>query len=320
MKRIILTVTLSLCMTMVFAQTEMPTYRNVAMNFEKFYNSEKYDSIFFMFSKEMQSAVPLDKTKEFLTNLHLQAGKIQKTEFVKYESTYAVYKTQFDKTVFALNFSLDSVTKINGLFVNAFKDETLPKIDRNKTKMYLPFKEEWTVIWGGDTKELNYHVESNAQKNAFDIVITDKKGKSYKTNGKTNEDFYAFGKQLFAPCDGQVVFVQDGVKENKPGELNPAYVGGNMVIIKTSNNEFVVFCHFKNGSVLVKEGQQIKRGQLLGHCGNSGQSSEPHLHFHLQNGIDMNTATGIKCYFDKVIVNGKLVKDYSPIQKEKIRQ
>jgi murein DD-endopeptidase MepM/ murein hydrolase activator NlpD len=318
--KIILTITAALFMTTVFGQAEMPTYKNVSDKFEKFYNTEQYDSVFSLFSKEMQGALTVEKTKEFLTNLNLQAGKIQKREFVKYESTYAIYKTQFDKTLFALNISIDNESKINGLLVNAFKDESLPKIDRNKTKMYLPFKEEWTVVWGGDTKELNYHVESNAQKNAFDILIIDKKGQSYKTTGKTNEDFYAFGKQLFAPCDGEVVLVTDGVKDNKAGEMNAAYVGGNMVIIKTINNEFVVFCHFKNGSVLVKKGQKIKQGQILGKCGNSGRSSEPHLHFHLQNGIDMNTATGIKCYFDKLNVNGKLVTDYSPIQKEKIKQ
>lgn len=306
-------------MATVFGQTEMPTYKNVSENFEKFYNSEKYDSIFSMFSKEMQSALPLDKTKEFLTGLNSKAGRIQKREFVKYKSTYAIYKTQFDKTLFAVHISVDNNSKIDGLLVNAFKDESLPKIERNKTKITLPFKDEWTVVWGGDTKELNYHVESNAQKNAFDILITNKNGNSYKTNGKTNQDFYAFGKQLFAPCDGEVVLVIDGVHDNKVGEMNSVDVGGNTVIIKTINNEFVVFCHFKNKTILVKKGQPVKQGQPLGQCGNSGHSSEPHLHFHLQNGIDMNTATGIKCYFDKLNVNGKLMIDYSPIQKDKIK-
>ena len=61
---------------------------------------------------------------------------------------------------------------------------------------------------------MNYHVESDAQKNAFDIIIKDKKGKSYKTDGKANEDYYAFGKELIAPCDGEIVLVVDGIKDN----------------------------------------------------------------------------------------------------------
>ena len=94
---------------------------------------------------------------------------------------------------------------------------------RNISKLKLPFNGEWTVLWGGDTKETNYHVIDKAQKNAFDFVITNSKGKSYKNNGTKNEDFYAFGKQLIAPTDGEVIVVVDGIKDNKPGKTNPIY-------------------------------------------------------------------------------------------------
>jgi murein DD-endopeptidase MepM/ murein hydrolase activator NlpD len=78
------------------------------------------------------------------------------------------------------------------------------------------------------------------------------------------------------------------------------------------------FAHFKQNSIKVKQGQKVTQGQLLGLCGNSGNSSEAHLHFHIQNVEDMNIATGVKCYFDKLFVNGEAKTDYSPIQKEKI--
>ena len=304
--------------TASFSQTEKAINKSVAESFEANYNADNFDAIFSSFSTEMQNALPLDKTKEFLTGLKKQAGNITKRQFVKYEQTYASYKTNFDRALFAVNISVDKNAKINGLFVKPFKESNLPKLDRNSTKLILPFNNEWTVIWGGDTKELNYHVESEAQKNAFDILITNEKGISYKTDGKTNEDYYAFGKDLIAPCDGEVVLVVDGVKDNIPGILNPMYVPGNSVIIKTQNNEYLVFAHFKQHSIVVKQGQMIKQGQLLGLCGNSGNSSEPHLHFHIQNVEDMNSATGVKCYFDKIQVNGQLKTDYSPIQKEKI--
>jgi len=92
-----------------------------------------------------------------------------------------------------------------------------------------------------------------------------------------------------------------------------------MVIIKTANNEFLVFCHFKHRSIKVKEGQRIKQGELLGLCGNTGNSSEAHLHFHIQNIEDTNTATGVKCYFDKLFINGEVKQDYSPIKNERIK-
>lgn len=318
MRKLILSILLTSVMTFAFGQSEKVSYKTVADNFEKNYNIDNFDAIFSSFSTEMQNALPIDKTKEFLAGLKTQAGKITKREFVKYEQSYASYKTVFERALFAVNISVDNSSKINGLFVRPFKESNLPKLIRNTTKLILPFKNEWTIVWGGDTKELNYHVESEAQKNAFDIVITNDKGKSYKTDGKTNEDYYSFGQELIAPCDGEIVLVVDGVKDNIPGTLNPIYIPGNTVIIKTDNNEFLFFAHFKQHSIAVKQGQKIKQGQLLGLCGNSGNSSEAHLHFHIQNLEDMNSATGVKCYFDNIKVNGQTRTDYSPIQKEKI--
>lgn len=318
MKKYIASLLLTLFVNFAFGQTEKTSYKTVADEFEQNFNAENFDAIFSSFSAEMQNALPLAKTKEFLSGLKSQAGKITRREFTQYENTYASYKTNFERALLAINISVDNDSKINGLFVKPFKESNLPKISRNTTKLILPFKNEWTVIWGGDTKELNYHVESEAQKNAFDIVITDDKGSSYKTDGKKNEDYYAFGKDLISPCDGEVVLVVDGIKDNVPGTLNPVYVPGNTVIIKTQNNEYLFFAHFKQHSIVVKQGQKIKQGQLLGLCGNSGNSSEPHLHFHIQNVEDMNAATGVKCFFDKIQVNGQTKTDYSPIQKEKI--
>jgi murein DD-endopeptidase MepM/ murein hydrolase activator NlpD len=306
-------------MTSVSGQTEKASYRMIAGKFEAFYNTATYDSIFALFSDEMKEALPLDKTTEFLSGLGAQAGKIKSRQFVGYQASYASYKTRFEKAVLAVNISVDNRSKINGLLVKPFTDERLPEMARNISKLTLPFKGEWTVVWGGDTKAQNYHVESQAQKHAFDIVVTDEKGKTYKTTGQTNDDYYAFGKELYAPCDGEVVLVVDGVKDNKPGVLNPIYIPGNTVVIRTMNNEYLYFAHFKQQSIKVTQGQKVKQGQLLGLCGNSGNSSEPHLHFHIQNVEDMNAATGVKCYFDKLIVNGQTKGDYSPIKGDKIK-
>jgi hypothetical protein len=304
----------------IYCQTENSTYKAVADKFEAYYNAAKNDSIFAMFSPEMQSALPLNKTSDFLNGLHSQAGQITGRNFVKYENgTYARYKTNFERALFAVNISIDNNAKINGFFVKPYTEDNLPKLQRNISKLQLPFKGEWTVIWGGDTKELNYHVESVAQKNAFDIVIKDGRGKSFKTDGLANEDYYAFGKELYAPCDGEVVLVVDGVKDNLPGEFNPVYIPGNTVIIKTANKEYLFFAHFKHHSIQVTEGQKVARGQLLGLCGNSGNSSEPHLHFHIQNVENMNIATGVKCYFDTLEVNGQQQTDYSPVKNDKIK-
>ncbi|SFT90737.1 Murein DD-endopeptidase MepM and murein hydrolase activator NlpD, contain LysM domain [Algoriphagus locisalis] len=303
-----------------FGQGEKETYRKVTAEFEQYFNADEYQKIFNLFSSQMKAALPIEKTTEFVKGIKSQAGSIEKMEFIRYENgTYASYKTNFERAVFAVNISVDGDNKINGLFVKPYQENKLPTLARNETQLILPFKGEWTVFWGGDTKELNYHVENVAQKNAFDILITDESGKSYKTDGKQNEDYYAFGKELIAPADAEVVLVVDGVKDNVPGELNPIYIPGNTVILKTANNEFLFFAHFKQNSIVVKQGQQVKQGELLGLCGNSGNSSEAHLHFHIQNVEDMTKATGAKAFFEEIMVNGELKTDYSPIKGEKIK-
>jgi murein DD-endopeptidase MepM/ murein hydrolase activator NlpD len=306
---------ISLIPCLIFAQPESEILKKIAGQFEEHYNANSADQIFELFSPDMKVHLPIEKTTDFVNQLQTQAGKIVLKSFVGYKNTgFASYKTEFERALYAMNISLDNEGKINGLFFAPFKESNLPSLERNKTGLNLPFKGSWYVFWGGDTKALNYHVESEAQKHAFDFVIRDEQGKSYKNEGKTNADYYAFGKELIAPCDARVVLVIDGIKDNIPGEFNPMYIPGNTVILKTEQDEFLFFAHFKQLSIVVEQGEFVKKGDLLGLCGNSGNSSEPHLHFHMQNVEDINQATGAKVYFDKILVNGEEKSDYSPIK------
>ena len=316
MKNILILITFLSIFNSANSQIEKENYKQVSTRFVSFYNVDKNDSIVAMFSPEMNAALPLDKFSQVTAGLKVQFGVIKKIRFVRLQSASALYETTFDNAVLGMTITLNPKNEIAGLL---FKPYTEAKeIIRNNTKMKLPFKGEWSVTWGGDTKEQNYHVESVAQKNAFDFLIYDEKGLTHKGTGEANEDYYAFSKELYAPCDGEVVLVVDGIKDNIPGILNPIYIPGNTVIIKTANGEFVFFAHFKQHSIVVKQGQKVTTGALLGLCGNSGNSSEPHLHFHLQNTEDMTKATGAKCFFDQLKVNGVLKSDYSPVKGDKI--
>lgn len=286
------------------------------------FNKNEFKSMHNMFSEGMKEAIPLTELEEFLSQTSKQHGTIRKKEFVRYENTYGVFKLEFlkyksSKEYLSLKISLNEESEINGLSLEPWVEH--PILVRNESKLILPFEGEWGVFWGGDTKEENYHVESNAQKGAFDFLIKNQEGKSFRNEGKTNEDYYAFGKRIISPSDGEVVLVVDGVKDNIPGKLNPIYLPGNSVIIKTDNNEFLFFAHFVKNSIAVSEGQIVKQGDLLGLCGNSGNSSEPHLHFHIQNVEDMNESTGAKAYFENILVDGKIKRDYSPVRNEKVR-
>jgi murein DD-endopeptidase MepM/ murein hydrolase activator NlpD len=288
--------------------------------FAGYYNGQQYDSVFFLFSSTMRKSLPLEKTSGFLSRLQSDAGAIENYEYVSTQDGFARYKAHFTNSVLWLDISQNRDGNIDGIsFIPYDGPGEKNVMPRNLTKMSLPFTGEWFVFWGGDTKEQNYHVENVAQKNAFDIIITDTKGKSYKTDGTRNEDYYAFGQPLIAPCDAEVLIVVDGIADNVPGEMNREQVTGNTVVLKTANNEYLLFAHFKQNSIKVKKGEAVKKGQLLGLCGNSGNSSEPHLHFHIQNKEKMNLSTGIKCYFEKLLVNGIEKSDYSPVKGDRIK-
>ena len=302
--------------------TEQNTLIQKSETFAEHFNQRDFKSVHKMFSVEMKQALPLTQLEEVLSQFSKQYGVITEKEFLRYENTYGIFKAEFlknesSKEYLTLKISLNEKAEINGLFFAPWVET--PKLLRNESKLILPFEGEWFVFWGGDTKEENYHVESNAQKGAFDFLIKDQEGKSFKNEGKINEDYYAFGKRIISPSEGEVVLVVDGVKDNIPGKLNPIYLPGNSVIIKTENNEFLFFAHFIKDSIVVSEGQAVKQGDLLGLCGNSGNSSEPHLHFHIQNVEDMNEATGAKAYFEKILVDGKIKRDYSPVRNQKVR-
>ena len=97
---------------------------------------------------------------------------------------------------------------------------------------------------------------------------------------------------------------------------------GDCVMIEHRENEVSVLCHLQPGSIQVKVGERAKPGQPLGECGNSGTSSEPHIHYHLQHSPILQDGLGIKPVFQKVVVNrdGKteIKTNYSPVKGDMI--
>ncbi len=112
---------LFLMTNLLFAQKE--NYKIAIDNFQANFNTERYELIFNNFSPEMKQAMPIDQTKQFLTNLRNQVGKIEEREFVGYQQgTYATYKTKFERMILAVNISLNSENRINGLFFKPYEE------------------------------------------------------------------------------------------------------------------------------------------------------------------------------------------------------
>jgi pimeloyl-ACP methyl ester carboxylesterase len=104
------------------AQAEPSGYAAAVNRFTQFYNHDKPDSIFSMFSPEMKADLPLEKFKPTTEQLKSQYGSLVKTEFVKYGGSLAVYKATFENSVFLLNISLNAQHKLTGLLLSPYHE------------------------------------------------------------------------------------------------------------------------------------------------------------------------------------------------------
>jgi hypothetical protein len=182
---------------------------------------------------------------------------------------------------------------------------------QTKTQLRLPFDGAWYVFWGGRTLEQNYHVVAKDQRFAYDIIIM-KDGSSHAGDGAKNEEYHCFGKSILAPGDGTVVAAVDGIADNAPGVMNSKQPVGNHVVIDHGNGEFSFLAHLKEGSVEAKNGAKVKAGDILGLCGNSGNTSEPHLHYHLQTTATFKAGEGLPAQFKDYMADGKAVAKGEP--------
>ena len=100
-------------------------------------------------------------------------------------------------------------------------------------------------------------------------------------------------------------------------------VAGNYVIIKYSENVYAAFCHLQTGSVQVSAGQMIKKGEVIGRVGHSGNSFAPHLHFQLMDSSDITVANGVPCAFEQYEIfqdnEWQIIENGIPTDKDRIR-
>ena len=154
--------------------------------------------------------------------------------------------------------------------------------ERFRYKLYTPIKLPFFGTWQVSQAHDGEYTHQGAYKHAWDFVVVSHEGKQYKNEGDFPEDYYCYNKPVVAPEDGVVEEVVDGIEDNVIGQPNLKDNWGNTVIIKHSNGIFSKLSHLKKGSFKVKKGDEVKYGQIVAHCGNSGRSPYPHLHFQLQ--------------------------------------
>lgn len=182
---------------------------------------------------------------------------------------------------------------------------------QNEIEYILPFEKdtEWLVYNGGVTKESSHSWDVITQRFAYDFVIADEQHIRHKNKGTKLYDYFCFDKNIVAVADGIVVKTMNN-KRNAPfvgyGILDfmaTSFIG-NFIIIKHTENEYSFYAHLNKGTITVKQGDNVAQGQTIGKCGHSGYSSEPHLHFHLQDKADFFNAKGLPIRFSEINVHG----------------
>lgn len=137
---------------------------------------------------------------------------------------------------------------------------------------------------GGNVASLNNHYRHEHQRYAIDVVrLTGPLlSKCRRLASQRCEDYAIFGTEICSPCSGKVTAIRDGLDDMRPGTTDRANAYGNHVVLEHENGTLVVLCHLKKGSISVRPAQLVSAGELIARVGNSGNSTEPHLHLHAE--------------------------------------
>ena len=187
---------------------------------------------------------------------------------------------------------------------------------QQRAKLRLPMSAgPWWAITGNDWASI-HKFDPVSWPFAYDFVRLGPEGLPFAGNGLRNEDHYSFGQPVLAPAGGKVVLVRSDMPDQAPGKpldaqtLNdePRRVAGNVVVIGHGYSEFSYLAHLQAGSILVHEGQMVKKGQPVAAVGNSGHSPGPHLHYHFQDGPHLFVDRGMPVLWSDFLAAGDRVK------------
>jgi hypothetical protein len=169
-------------------------------------------------------------------------------------------------------------------------------------RLTFPLRDgRYYVAHGGNSQLLNHHNPSPAQKYALDIVALNAAGTRVLGIYPSDVNKYViFGKDIYSPCDGTVVEAVDGLSELVPSETDRENLAGNHVVVACQGVN-VLLAHLQSGSVTVQEGDRVTTNQVVGRVGNSGNTTEPHLHIHAVRGntADVLEGEGVPILFEE---------------------
>lgn len=180
------------------------------------------------------------------------------------------------------------------------------KVSLSYNPMSLPFVGKWKVFNGGIDRYNSHSWNIISQRYAYDFIKSENGKKRFFSDGKKAIEYFAFNKEVLAPNDGIVITVKNNIKDYKyagSGKIDiwTRDIRGNFIIIKHSENVYSLSAHLMKNSCIVEKGDIVKRGQIIAKCGNSGHSTEPHIHFQLQDKANWYFSNGLPILFINII-------------------
>lgn len=148
-----------------------------------------------------------------------------------------------------------------------------------------PIQASGIVVHGGPSLLTNYHYIHQSQKHSLDVGGKLSSGMMEKGQSLLDDD--CFGAALIAVADGKIAKVEKGFPDVEIGSRGDGHPAGNFVLLEFEPERYALYAHMKAGSIQVETGQSVKVGDIIGECGNSGNTSQPHLHFQIQNQLDL---------------------------------
>ena len=258
----------------------------LTQEFEEVYDATTADfQQYVTYDHFIQLAVPfVDGVEQF--QLEHEANLPQSKQMIWLDQT----KTK------AIVVAFNEAGEIESLFITPFSTDEQANTCYTKNIYHYPFEGEWFVFWGGTNELINYHYAYESQRFAYDFIKV-QDGFTYHRTPKHNTSYFAYNEQIKAPLDGTVIEVVDGIIDNTPGQMDEQNPAGNFVIIKHANEEYSLLAHLIPGSITVQVGQRVKTGETIGRCGNSGNSSEPHLHFQVMDAPSLINCKSLRIRF-----------------------
>jgi hypothetical protein len=175
----------------------------------------------------------------------------------------------------------------------------------------------YCVAHGGDFQLLNHHRKSKSQRYALDIVKLNMLGmRARGVYPKRLAEYAIFGDVVYSPAAGMVTAIVNDLPDLPPGEMDRQHVAGNHIVIRLDDTDvYIGLAHLMQTSIQVKPGERIVAGQVLARVGNSGNTTEPHLHIHAKCGgrpDSMLDGRGVPMRFNgRWLIRNSLVRRHS---------